>query len=251
MQLKCRQCEKALHPGDVDIRDLSATCRHCGWAFGKAASPFRQTGDGSSRTVEPAPPSRRPGLPRPPRVAIDIDDATGALELSFPARRHLTMELAALFALSGPLVTTLGFALFALRDGAPVFGALGFFGVLGGATMVAAGLAAVFRRARLRIGLRELEVVGPLTLARARHPIDALVQLYVDEPSERGGLPTTYALRAVTTDARHVTLLSGIRSPVFALFLEQELEHRMGIQDEEVPGEYRRPPAAEDAPPAR
>ena len=55
----------------------------------------------------------------------------------------------------------------------------------------------------------------------------------------KNGSTTTYELQAVTTMHSALVLLKGLDSLGQGLWLEQEIERRLGIRNEPVAGEYR------------
>ncbi len=50
---------------------------------------------------------------------------------------------------------------------------------------------------------------------------------------------TTFSVRAITSDRKNITLLSGLNIAEQALFIEQEIETFLGIEDKPVKGEIR------------
>ncbi len=68
-----------------------------------------------------------------------------------------------------------------------------------------------------------------------------LDQLYCKEKISHGknGTSTSYQLCAVLKDGRKLDLVSGLDSPDVALFIEQQVEDWLRIEDRSVPGEMR------------
>jgi hypothetical protein len=67
-------------------------------------------------------------------------------------------------------------------------------------------------------------------------------QLYSKEKIYHGrnGTSCSYEIHVITHSGKTVKLLSGLSSSEEALFLEQEIEKHLGIQDQVVRGEIRR-----------
>ena len=223
MQLTCRQCGQGIHPRDVDLEALQARCRHCGWAFGKVDSPYRR-GESSRAALEPEADNPKPGLPRPAHVeVVESPDMTTIVY----SKRAGTMTSA--WAVL-PVVP-------ALAIGAAV-------NSVTGSVVIAATVAlavAVFLGLSLMLALiprgleldaHELRVtIGPFVVKRLRR--SDIAQLCVVE-------------RVVDTTPRFFLAASvhgvpsgflQVRTPLDGLYLEQELERRLGLTDELVAGE--------------
>ena len=73
-------------------------------------------------------------------------------------------------------------------------------------------------------------------------PTRELEQLYCTQKTHHGenSDTTTYDLHAVTADGRNKTLLKGMDSPDIALYLEQQIESWLNIEDQPVSGELSR-----------
>jgi hypothetical protein len=233
MQLRCRQCRAELRARDVDARDLVARCRRCGWSFGAGATPYRLATRGEELVDEPEP-SRRPSLPRP--AAVDVDErGEGAFTIRY--RRG-----------AGWRVAAITLVLLCLFPAAVAYGVtsslplLSFFVVVGGVLAYLA-LVSYFNHVVLEAADGWLRVGGtPIPALSRRYRISSISQLYVGE----GLHPTRdddsfqYALRARVAGS-DVVLVSSIARPLHALYLEQELERRLSIEDRPIEGEYEPP----------
>lgn len=64
-------------------------------------------------------------------------------------------------------------------------------------------------------------------------------QLYSKEKIAygRGGSSTSYEVYAITNDRKNIKLLTGLESSEQALFIEQEIENYLNIEDKKVKGE--------------
>ncbi|HTX80108.1 MAG TPA: hypothetical protein VMC62_10585 [Longilinea sp.] len=96
----------------------------------------------------------------------------------------------------------------------------------------------------LEINYQELTIKhGPLPwLGNVKIPIHDLKQLYTKPrvTSGENGSSTTYELYANTWNGRSMKLLSGLDSADVGLFIEQQVEGWLGIDDQPVPGELLR-----------
>ncbi|MGB1242133.1 MAG: hypothetical protein ACPG49_06410 [Chitinophagales bacterium] len=70
--------------------------------------------------------------------------------------------------------------------------------------------------------------------------ISHIAQLFCKEEVTKGknGKSYTYHLYMVDVADEHIKLLSNLETPEYALYLEQELEHFLGIENRRVSGEY-------------
>lgn len=95
----------------------------------------------------------------------------------------------------------------------------------------------VFSPRKLTIAHRPFPWIGSLEL-NAR----TLKQLYSKERISRGrnGTSVTYEVHAVTKDGRSRRILGGLENSEQALYIEQEIESYLGIEDRPVRGEIGR-----------
>jgi hypothetical protein len=89
-----------------------------------------------------------------------------------------------------------------------------------------------------------LQIVhGPIRVPGNRQiPADALQQLYTKRHISHGknGTSISYELRALTADGKDEKLLGGLDRQEQALFIEQEVEEFLGIEDRVIRGEIER-----------
>jgi hypothetical protein len=222
--LRCQQCDALIHPRDVDYEALEARCRRCGWAFGKIESPYRR-GRATALAEREEEDVIKPGVPRPNNVEVREDGASTTIRYRAYSRADV-----------------IGWSLLVLcaviASSAAAFAATS--SLLGSAVIVTAvavmlyGLLASVRYPRdLVLDAFELRVqIGPLTVAR--YPIGAITQLGVTD--EVGlGHRIRYHLSARIEDV-NVPLLTVARA-LDGLYLEQELERRLDLGEEPLPGE--------------
>lgn len=103
-------------------------------------------------------------------------------------------------------------------------------------------LAGLLNSTRIDVSRSELTLRhGPLPWPGNKTlPGRSLAQLYVEEvtqTSNKGRQTTTYHLLAMDREGRKVKLLTNLEEKDQALYLEQLLEHRLGIEDAPVDGE--------------
>lgn len=103
-------------------------------------------------------------------------------------------------------------------------------------------VAGLFNHTEVTVRPARLEIRhGPLPWFGGRSLVTASVsQLYVrrrEIRTKNGGSRLLYELRAERKDGRAVTLLKNLTEPEQALWLEQEIESSLGIEDRPVGGE--------------
>lgn len=97
----------------------------------------------------------------------------------------------------------------------------------------------------IRVGQGEISVAhGPLPWwGNIAYPSGDIAQLFTTEQvhyGKRGSVSFTYSVEFVQRNGARQTLASGLTDAAQALFIEQEIERCLGIQDVPVGGELRR-----------
>jgi len=105
-------------------------------------------------------------------------------------------------------------------------------------------IACFFNTTKLHIGQDSLTIHhSPLPwFGNQEHLLGDIQQLYCTEHyhhSKNGGGHTTYRVNAILSNGRKTKLLSGLTELDQALYIEQEVEHNLGIKDQKVKGEMR------------
>lgn len=244
---RCPHCHTPIPTGDFSVDRTWARCRPCDARF-----PVEAGRDGRP------PGQARPELSRPPNV----DEQRGLVILSLArpwcgdGLRLLALVLVA--AAAGHLLTLPAarahLLQLAARPGPQFLALMGTVPLY----LLVAGLC---NETAIEADRDSVRVVhGPLPVgAHHRFPVDQVDQLYtcrirtrVQDPlaGHRRGLlrsdvlgesiEVLYQLRLrLRSGAEHV-LFDGLESPEQALYMEQELERRLGIQDRVVSGELDR-----------
>ena len=167
--------------------------------------------------------------------------AAGDVELSFPLMRCLHNFAPMQLTWLGMLLAALG--IFFSIEVSPYF----MFATAIGALVLVQGLSGWLGKVRIRIRSGRLEVTTPYWMGRRKRLGAEVEQLFVFEhplaveKQNAIGLEVGYGVKAILVGGREVVLLDTMRSPIDALFIEQELERRLGIDDARVAHEYERP----------
>lgn len=228
-RLRCQQCQSELHPADVVVSTLEARCRHCGWTFGGKLNPYRVGGLPEPRVEEPNEDEERRIVPRPRTMQV--------LEGPVPTIVHRLPGDVAIGA--SLLVGALGLivALITLGRG-PVFEPMLLVFVLSIPPVTYLALSRLFNR-------RHIELNGPYLQVRQRPfplpfatmvPRREVTQIYVRQYDIGRGHRRFAVMAQHGHDA--TMLLSGLDSPIEALFIEQEIERQLAIEDVPMAGEY-------------
>ncbi len=97
-----------------------------------------------------------------------------------------------------------------------------------------------FNCTRVRVGQGELSVRnGPLPWPGNKVVRTGdLKQLYAKEmvSRDRKGTSSSFEVRAITHSGRNILIVTDLESSEQALFIEQNIEQRLGIENEPVPG---------------
>lgn len=234
MQLHCETCHSPLRAEDVRLDIAVAKCHACG-----------EVHDLSGRKAsEQAGVPSRPKLVRakaaiPARFQVEEQATSTHISWRWFGATHLAMLAFCVFwdgflffwygsllsAKNPPLIALL-FPL--LHVGAGVF-------------LTYSTLAGLLNRTDIDVNRTELTLRhGPLPWPGNRTiPGRSLAQLYVEEvvKTRKGGQSVAYHLVAVDREGRKVKLLTNLDEKDQALFLEQMLERRLGIEDAPVDGE--------------
>jgi len=124
---------------------------------------------------------------------------------------------------------------------------MGLFGLAHGAVgigLLYGTLAGFFNKTYFRMAYDSLSIrhrpfpwIGQRTIAKGE-----LKQLYSTKVIHHGehGDTVTYAVRVITRQGKTIELVSGLLSSEEALFIEQEIEKYLKIEDVPVPGELSR-----------
>lgn len=231
-ELRCKNCGATIGPENFVERLAMARCGHCGTVFAVSGLP---TSAGAAEA--PAPRVKVP-MPR----GIQVEELGGLLEIR---RRWFgpAFIFLAFFCLfwNGFMIVWHGIALSTGAWFMSLFGLLHTAVGIGVAWFTLAGFLNT-TTIRARRGLIEI-TSGPVPCGgNATIPTDDLAQLYCKEriSHSKNGTSYSYKVLAVTKANVRKTLLKNLTEADQALFIEQELERFLGIDDRPMPGEIAR-----------
>ena len=231
MQIHCKSCDQEIAADDINIDKAIAKCSACNAVFGFGDL----LPDGSDAMARP----QRDPVPMP--KAITIEDWGGNLIIN---RRWFSLGFVFLLFFCAAWD---GFLVFwykmAFADDAPLMMKIFPIGHLAvGVGLTYFTLAGFLNTTRITAGSSEVTVRhGPLPwLGNRTIPASDIEQLYCTEHTCRHSNETTsitYRVNAVLSGGKKAKLLSGLTDADQALYIEQTIENRLGIEDRRVRGE--------------
>ncbi len=235
-QLACKSCGKPVPAEDVNLDKALAKCRLCHAVFDITEIVGRE----ASRAAEEA-------IPKPRRFTIE--NWGPELVLSWRWYTHaLWIAIPFLVIWNGFLVVWYAAAVAAMNDDKS--GIAAYIMLLFPLIHVAIGVGGIYavlcgfcNRTVIRVSGGELSVRhGPIPYPGNRQiPTADIKQLYCTETIHRGkrSSRTTYNVMVKVREGDKLTLLSGLDDLDQGLYVEQQIEKHLNIQDKRVPGQVR------------
>ncbi len=231
VELRCKSCGALLKPENVVERLAMARCDHCGAVFGIEGLPSATAGE-VSRERGPVP------MPK----GIEVNQFGGSLEIT---RRWF--GFAFLFLVFFCIVWD-GFMVvwhaIALSSGAWFMSVFGLIHTAVGVGLTYYTIAGFVNSTVIRAGQGLIEIRhGPLPWPGNKTlPSYEVEQLYSQEKVHRGknGVHYTYTVQAMMSNGRRETVVGGLTDTEQALYIEQQVEQFLGIQDKPMAGELSR-----------
>jgi len=231
VEFRCKSCGATLRPENVVERLAMARCDHCGAVFGIEGLPL-------SSAAEAA---RQRGPVSMPK-GIEVSQFGGSLEIT---RRWFGWGFVFLvfFCIFWDGFMVAWHAI-ALSSGAWFMSLFGLLHTAVGVGLTYYTIAGFVNRSVIRAGQGLIEIRhGPLPWPGNKTLVSHEVeQCYSKEKIHHGknGTHYTYTIHALMTNGRRETVVSGLTDTEQALYIEQQLEQFLGIQDRPVPGELPR-----------
>jgi hypothetical protein len=232
MRLNCPACQTPLRAKDVNLQLALATCHACGEVHDLSARPASSPGKVVSLNAP------RPRIKLPKHIKLKTSDVGMGISWRWLNPKFFILAFFCLM-WNGFLVGWYGLA--ADAENTPLI-VLVFplLHVAVGVGLAYYTLAGFINRTRIEVS-RDLLTIrhGPLPwpgnqTLNGRH----LKQLYVEESvrTNKGNTTVSYLVMALDRRDHKVKLLSDLDDKNDALFLEQELERHLGIEDSPVRG---------------
>ena len=219
MQIKCKSCSRDIAASDVNIDQLVAKCSYCSAVF-----------DFSDQLERSATATPRAEVQLPP--GISVSQERGELLIRHRWFKPLFIFLA-FFALVWDCFMV-GWFYAALTDGIYIMAAFGIIHAGVGVGLTYYVIAGFFNTTTITVSRREIDVRHrPLFFPGTTLNPALLEQLYCKEKVHHNRRSTnyTYELHALAQDGTHKKLVGGLDEADQVLFLEQQIEAYLNIQD--------------------
>lgn len=231
MQLQCRVCGAEIPAEDINLDRALAKCRACNSVFAFSVK------------AEDAAPALRAPVPLPSGLRVDDTGLNFRIVRRWFSAKFLFLVF---FCIAWDSFLVFWYSIAFGSDKTPwVMIVFPVAHVAVGIGLTYFTLAGIVNRTFVEVMSGHLIVRhGPLPW-RGNHAVPTmdLDQLYVTEHvshSRNGGSSVAYQLNARLRTRRTIKLLSGLEEADQALFIEQQLERHLGIEDRPVGGELRR-----------
>ncbi|MEO0586200.1 MAG: hypothetical protein AAF078_01045 [Planctomycetota bacterium] len=237
-EMVCRSCGANLHAEDINIAAGIAKCRHCGAVF-----TFGNFGGGGGH-ADAAPKERvREEIEKPSGFAIEEDAYRFRITQRWLSWKVIPLAIFAGF-WNGFLVVWYFIAVRQILEGDSMAWVMAVFPVIHLLVGVALGygvLTMFVNTTTIDVNDRDLTVRhGPLPVPGNKTlPSLDVKQLYCKERISRtkNGTSVTYALHVKLKGGKDEKLLTNLTQQSHALYVEQQVERVLGLQDEAVAGE--------------
>lgn len=227
-KLTCPNCSTPIPPDRINVQEMAAACPACAHVFRFA-----------SMLPETLPQVPKPALPLVLPNGFEVHRELSSLQLSVAWRAVRSKWFMTLFAVLWDLFL-IPFIISAISGNTEVAIFISLhFAVAVGITIYVLALWINSTKIRVDgsgIDVRHTPIPVPFT---PRHfiPAQDIEQFYVEEyvPSRTNGRPDfTFALRVKTKNGKDVRLVPGFTDASGALYLEQEIEKFLKIEDRTV-----------------
>jgi hypothetical protein len=235
MELNCKKCGAPIQSEDINLDLGMARCTHCGTVFSLKGLPQERAPD------KPTTNYPRAAVAMPKR--IEIFDSGDGLRIQYHwfSPKYIFMIIFTVF-WNGFMLVWHGIA---LSSGAWFMSLFGLLHTAVGLGLGYSTLAGFLNTTTIWVGLDFLEIRHhPLPWPGSKRLLaEEIEQIYCKEnvsQSRNGGASYSYEVYAILRNAAKEKLLGGLNEVEQALYIEQELERYMRIQDRPVRGEIPR-----------
>lgn len=236
MKLLCKSCRLPISPQDINLEMAIAKCVACGEVFS-----FLEQMGGEIR----AEPTGRLPAPKPQRFAVEEFGSELTISYRWFTPALFVMVFFCLF-WDGFMVMWYSIAIGMIVNGQPAAWAMAAFGLLHlavGVGITYSTFASFVNSTQIKISGGELTIRhGPVRWGGNQTlNVDDILQIYCSDRthSSRRRQWQSYQLNVLKKDGGKLVLLRNLNEPEEALFLEEQLEQKLGIAPQKVPGELR------------
>ena len=232
MKLFCKSCRNPIPAEDINIKLAIAKCGECDAVFSFAEELGAQQRESAI--------AERPVVPAPPRFTVE--SLGSELEITKSWFSPAVFFLAFFCVIwDGFLVFWYGIA-FSHDDSPLIMFLFPGLHVAVGVSLTYFVICSFVNRTRIKVGMGQLTVRhGPLPWP-GNYTLNSVdvEQVFCQSKfhSSKHGGRFTYEVHVVLHDGTKQKLVTGLDDPDQAIFIEQQLEDYLRIEDRRVPGEY-------------
>lgn len=225
MQVTCPECNEIVPAENINIKALVAKCSDCDNVFDWRQSQIDQAPKVSRNFETPE--------------KFDVYNRGGELFIVYKWFNKSFIALT-IFCIIWDSFMAVWFSI-SFFTGAYEMAAFGIIHGLVGVGLTYYTIAGYINKTYVGLNYNILKIKhAPMPFWGNREiPVDTLAQLYVKRHESRGknGTTVTYQLHAKFKNEKESVLLSGLDEPEKALYLEQEIEKFLRIEDKPMAGE--------------
>ncbi|MBN1344564.1 MAG: hypothetical protein JXQ73_17875 [Phycisphaerae bacterium] len=230
MHLYCKTCGEPIDADDVNIKLAIAKCRSCNAVFGFAEQLAGQEARKARRN--------RDDVPMPKAITVD----PWGHDLTITRRWFSWIHVFLVFFCIAWDSFLVFWYFMAFTEKSPlIFKIFPIFHLATGVGLTYFTIAGFLNRTVIKVASGILSVRHTPLPWPGNHRIETagLDQIYCTEEIRHGedNASFNYVVNAKLTDGRKVKLLTGLDEPDQALFIEQQIERHLGIEDRPVRGE--------------
>lgn len=231
MQIYCRQCGAPIKAENINLNNLMAKCDECDAVF-SFADMYEGTSVKEKRTKDVL------DIPMPAGISIDNSGSRLLIQRTW---FHWSVLFLLVFAVIwNGMIWGVFVPNFGGFSRSPDWFLLPFIGV--GLGLIVYIVFSFVNSTVIEVDVQAIVVQHKPIPFPGKYVDSADVeQLYSKRHvhSSKNGSSSTYSLYVVTSSGDHQRLVSNLGSPEQALFMEQEIERFLGIEDRPVRGEMR------------
>lgn len=244
MELNCKRCAATIPASNINVQQMVAVCPACDavWHFEDDIKPAAQRFDDDEYSDKP----KRKNVSLPSRMTVN--ETAKSLHISYKwggAWEAGFMTFFTVFWCAISFTVAGAFFFGAFDDGFSVFTCVSFVPLL----FVFIGLGLAYYTLGLWVNSTYIDVSdyeihvhsGPVPWMERRLEAENIGQLYVKQVVTRNDNSTSisYDVRAVMHSGPEQKLVTSMKAPDQAFYIEERIEYYLEIADQPVAGEYR------------
>lgn len=233
MQIYCRQCGAAIKAENIHLETMMAKCNQCDAVFSFADMYEGVSGKGKAEQGDVL-----QDIPMP--SGVTMYDNGSALSIERKWFSPLVFFIAFFAVIWNGMIYAIFVPAFGRVGGIPTLFLLPF--ILVGLGLILYVVATFVNTTYIEVDSQTLNISHkPIPFPARTVDVANIVQLYTKRRIHRGknGTTTSYGLYVITADGKNQRLIGSLSDPKQALYMEQEIERFLGIENREVRGEMR------------